>query len=616
CREDDHPALRCRALTDAAVEGGTRERLEDVRRWMTARRKTKFAADCDDRGRGGPQSQERRRQLRNRQLRQRIDGYKQKQHQRRKAGQPREASAKQASPASAGPGAPAEAAGTGAGTPAELGAFLSSPTGMNWEDLVRSLKAEREAERGSTLLNREIAFRDDEDDVSELGCEEGRRRGGDGGRGFDEEESDGSSTGSSASSEPSWRGPRDDKREKADVAVGDLLGRTADGSEASPHRARRHRVKSPPQDALTRRIERIVTEQQSPGGTTRDRTPRIPPPRSVGKSASPRRPPGPHTLGGRPGSAFSPVRRPPSTGGTAPASSAPSPALGASATSTTASRSSPLATFRTIERHPRSPPQATSHVAAPVPVSPEGSPRRGRVRAGPQDVDVPPRVAAAGRRGGRRRRDGSPSDPPILMCPSADEASAADDDNHGGNELRSPDDVAAGPLGRLRLQPPASEGSDGVDGGETGEGDGMKAEEEKEEDDSFYQRIRGASPPRDFSQIGDVSGQGSRQGSVECAESDPFPTTLWEGVERARVNASQDADDGGSPLGKASPAARNGTSTIADSRDKPAGPIGASADMDKDASLLILPESLSVNRRQPTCWQVARHRIRKTKCEF
>ena len=32
--------------------------------------------------------------------------------------------------------------------------------------------------------------------------------------------------------------------------------------------------------------------------------------------------------------------------------------------------------------------------------------------------------------------------------------------------------------------------------------------------------------------------------------------------------------------------------------------------------IFILPETLSVNRKDPTCWQVTRHAVRRTKGEF
>ena len=35
-----------------------------------------------------------------------------------------------------------------------------------------------------------------------------------------------------------------------------------------------------------------------------------------------------------------------------------------------------------------------------------------------------------------------------------------------------------------------------------------------------------------------------------------------------------------------------------------------------EQSITILPESLSINRRDPTCWQITLHRMSKTKGEF
>ncbi|KAL9190059.1 hypothetical protein ACHAXT_007270 [Thalassiosira profunda] len=165
--------------------------------------------------------------------------------------------------------------------PPELASFLNSPTGMNWADLVRSMRKQRE----EPLLDTTIEVTDD-DDVSELGSREGNRRTRDYevdwrhdgdkkcDKGKNEEEEDELSTASSRSLCPVGKGGAASNGEEGDEIVGMTVGESTRNEEEQPKEPAATRQLSPiinspprskplPRDSLERRIERVVTGQMT-----------------------------------------------------------------------------------------------------------------------------------------------------------------------------------------------------------------------------------------------------------------------------------------------------------------------------------------------------------------
>ena len=534
--------------------------------------------------------------------------------------------------------------------PKELESFLNCPTGLNWEDLVRSLKQKREGK----LINATIELDTGDCDVSELGSREGNYYSGDydvdwndddangerrrsGGGGSDEEEDDDEHSFASdissisdeslcfgrrretergvmeqmlkraiikkKSSEKHAIPPRQITADKAAVEEEGNVNRSDTDREqvasakSSPKRSP-PQTKSLPRDSLRRKIEKVIRGQQaetqkedhhepaspkqkqsSPG-----RMPKISPPpatargRLKSRTRQPSRAeiasnnPSPKLtikLGGNIGSAFTPVKSPgtPATDETmmtcdseallATPKSSYSHATSPKSMASPGSRSGISETNFTPIAHKRNLSSSQLNLLQqPEIVAPQP--------VTPKPI-TPPRPSSAKRcsprdvdvapRVMKHRRDESPSDPPLLyMSPSGEEEESNNNNNNG-------------------------EGDD--------DGNGT-------EDDSFFYKIRGGVDPSNdeggATNLSEIFRTNDGNEGGNGVDYTPFATGQWE-------NDHGDVDE----------------QQLTEAQE---GEVEVASSSEGTVRISILPESLSINRRNPTCWQVTRHRVRRTKGEF
>jgi hypothetical protein len=165
----------------------------------------------------------------------------------------------------------------------------------------------------------------------------------------------------------------------------------------------------------------------------------------------------------------------------------------------------------------------------------------------------------------KHRRDESPSDPPLLyMSPSGEEEESNNNNNNG-------------------------EGDD--DGGT--------------EDDSFFYKIRGGVDPSNdeggATNLSEIFRTNDGNEGGNGVNYTPFATGRWENdhgdVDEQQLTEAQEGE-----VEVCSAHLQEGEVEVESSSG--------------GMPISILPESLSINRRIPTCWQVTRHRVRRTKGEF
>ena len=359
-----------------------------------------------------------------------------------------------------------------------LNAFLSSPTGLNWEDLVRSMKKPTGLE---ALVGQELIFNLDDDDVSDMGDSD------DGGHhhtnkyvgdlgcmgniltSYIKKKSEGTYGGNDNDIGPSiadtdaslgsistkcWEVPKGNvdneekdvlKRIVTKVITGQVVVNDDDEEEAAaavapkqqspPRTPRRSPPRTSDRNSLERKIERVVTKQEKQVAA-KTITPLAPPPRTNsslrskwssnkgGRSVWGRS----SAITSRIGSAFSPIKA--SWDPLTITPTTPSTTLDATFDSSGSAFTSPLrrnsstsslpsgpTTFSPIEAH--SNPQQPLH---PDPISPKAQRSPSRSSSSDpstrQDVHVAPRLpsSVAAQRAERQLfSESDPSDPPILM---------------------------------------------------------------------------------------------------------------------------------------------------------------------------------------------------------
>ena len=307
-----HPTIQCKMLTekDIGVEG--KNRLEDVLRGLQTKVQLLSDAGCSD--------------------------------------QPPELTNEQRQDMYVSPHLISKGLSKNKIPPKELESFLNCPTGLNWEDLVRSLKQKREGK----LINATIELDNTGDcDVSELGSREGNYYGGDydvdwnddangvrrrsGGGGSDEEDDDEHSFASDISSisdeslcfgrrRESERGvmeqmlkramikkkssekhaipPRQITADKAAVEEEGKMNRSDTDREqvasakSSPKRSP-PQTKSLPRDSLRRKIEKVIRGQQAETQKEDHHEPASPKQKQSSPGRMPKISPPPATVRGR-----------------------------------------------------------------------------------------------------------------------------------------------------------------------------------------------------------------------------------------------------------------------------------------------------------------------------
>mmetsp|Transcript_27891 Transcript_27891/g.59492 ORF Transcript_27891/g.59492 Transcript_27891/m.59492 type:complete len:1002 (-) Transcript_27891:169-3174(-) len=400
-------------------------------------------------------------------------------------------------------------------------------------------------------------------------------------------------------------------------------------------------------------------EQKEAAGKKKKIPPLGPPPRS--KSLSPRKKWNPKNInsdrqkvsrivGSSIGSAFSPIKASSSGNTSSPCCSPTTPGTAAETTfdhsSSSSSRMSTpannnndsrrkrdddLLVFSPIERHaPNSP-----LILPPEPISPKA--RRSPRRVGSSNnVHVAPRMqsssssspsAAAVRRRAeeratRQRNCDSPSDPPMIMAVSTDEITITSNTDelllmlkqHGDKLAATPLAVVDPPLLTMSTSEEVDKQHDEVHDDETG--------------DSFYHQIRGRQNLLDDEHDNDAlallaaaafeGGDGGKRddGSGTVA---PFPT-CWDAataaadgniINRNSINVPNEYGVVDEAIDNSSGSPKN-----VSKKNSVCTTSATTATTTTSTMTIILPESLSINKRNPTCWQITRHRVRRTKGEF
>ena len=599
--------------------------------------------------------------------------------------------------------------------PPELNAFLTSPTGMHWEDLVRSLKKKTGLE---ALIDKELIINLDEDDVSDMGdSREGNKYVGDmdcmgdvmknyikdkeaGGDddsslgGFEDENDLSSIDDSKSSHEPKEEVVVGAEEEEGESSPPRGAATNKPSPDDSPRRVHSQRAKSLPRESLEKKIERVVTEQQAleeqeqqmiMTGNKATIIPLTPPPRS--KSLTPRRK-CQHITSGI-GSAFSPIiKKNGNSNPNTPATTAMESTFDSSYEFSSSAYSSPTRRrgsscgpikFSPIEPPHTNSPQSSIHQVEPISPKAQRSPKR--IIA----VDVAPRVSSSSivskqRRAQRRQFESDPSDPPISInvSMSADEITTTTTGSRSNSAVADDDDMKQ----PLLLDGTSDEVMDTsplpveVTAIEEQVGPPLMPipapNEGLDEEDSFYQHIRGENNSLDVLDVkleaeDDVNNGNDKDDASTVV---PFPTS-WDadgnenddnktGSETNNVGVREQSktvllgwvdDDGNvvygceedptkSPGNKDSGEVVNNDNigdlnknslststtaaesiTVGDSLKSKSNEVEIEGSISSTAVvappiLCILPESLSANRKNPTCWQMTRHRLCRTKGEF
>ncbi|EED96708.1 predicted protein [Thalassiosira pseudonana CCMP1335] len=162
-----------------------------------------------------------------------------------------------------------------------------------------------------------------------------------------------------------------------------------------------------------------------------------------------------------------------------------------------------------------------------------------------------------------------------------------------------------------------------------------------DDNDSFYNQIRGKSKKSSEKEVSSKAKSASAKTKahnpfafgnhpllpmvVEEGNISPFPTSCWDGsdVEEEEgqaevVDVVKHATEGMQVLG--SFASSIGASATMDVAKGDVAVLAKVSDTGrtkkKNRAITILPASRSANRRVPTCWQLTRHRCRKTRAEI
>jgi len=574
-----------------------------------------------------------------------------------------------------------------------LNAFLTNPSGMNWEDLVRSMKKKTGLE---ALVGQELVIDLNDDNVSDLDADPQEDEGSYKYTGdlscmgnilsnyMRRKKSEGNDDGDSTLCDPlcdddtsisskddesevrSWGGKESSEDEAEDEPENDLVEKViacqlSPKEEVSPLRSPRQH------DTLEKNIERVILgqdqeelkhmyeqekqdkvnpksstqEEEAAAAAAAENKPIAPlsPPRS--SSMTPRsrwaKARGGAVAAKRPNitsgssSAFSPIKlSSPTTPITASlettfdSSEFSDPFKSSSSFSSpqrVRSKSTPPSKFRSIEPPPSGSPQQEPFSPEPISPRPQRSPKRGRSvdSRAHHNVNVAPRIPSG------------PSEPPVLiMSMSADDESSYVDMDQPlllGSTDRM--DISAMKQESLLDEPPKIIPSvDDVD------------------EETFHQQIRGATPSllndKDLAVAASTANNKKEEDTPSTVA--PFPTSFdaSETNNNRNLNKKNSSENGKAVLlgwvddngnlvygeqEKEAASNRQKDSNELDAKQTLSTSLRSVTDHEEEVDdsvdgrrtprLFILPQSLSINReKKVTCWEMAFHRIRRTKGEF
>jgi len=580
-----------------------------------------------------------------------------------------------------------------------LNAFLTNPSGMNWEDLVRSMKKKTGLE---ALVGQELVIDLNDDNVSDLDADPQEDEGSYKYTGdlscmgnilsnyMRRKKSEGNDDGDSTLCDPlcddtsisskddesdvrSWGGKESSEDEAEDEPENDLVEKViacqlSPKEEVSPLRSPRQH------DTLEKNIERVVLgqdqeelkhmyeqekqdkvnpksstqEEEAAAAAAAENKPIAPlsPPRSSSMTPRSRRAKarGGAVAAKRPNitsgssSAFSPIKlSSPTTPITASLettfdSSEFSDLFKSSSSFSSPqrvrSKSTPPSKFRSIEPPPSGSPQQEPFSPEPISPRPQRSPKRGRSvdSRAHHNVNVAPKIPSSPLV--IKRVDPSSEPPVLIMSISAeDESSNVDMDQP---LLLSTDEVDISAMKQESLldEPPKIIPPVDVD------------------EETFHQQIRGATPSllndKDLATAASNTNKKKEEDTPSTVA--PFPTSF--GASEQNNNRTKNSRENGKAvlLGwvddngnlvygeqeKEAASNRLKDSNKLDARQTLSTSLRSGTDHDEvevDGSvvdggrrtprLFILPQSLSVNReKKVSCWEMAFHRIRRTKGEF